>query len=34
MIYLQAICKGYLQADNTLFTKRISTKTLQMADKY
>lgn len=31
--YLQAICKGYLQARNLLHSNAISTKSLQMADK-
>lgn len=34
MFHLQDICKGYLQADNSLFTNIINTKSLQMADKY
>lgn len=31
--YLQAICKGYLQACNSLHSNGVSTKSLQMADK-
>ena len=33
ILYLQAICKGYLQAGNLLYGNEISAKSLQMADK-
>ena len=33
IVYLQAICKGYLQACNSLHSNGVSTKSLQMADK-
>lgn len=33
ILYLQGICKGYLQAHNTLVCSEASTKSLQMADK-
>jgi len=33
ILYLQAICKGYLQACNSLHSNGVSTKSLQMADK-
>ncbi len=33
ILYLQGICKGYLQAHNTLVYSEASTKSLQMADK-
>ena len=33
ILYQQAICKGYLQACNSLHSNGVSTKSLQMADK-
>lgn len=33
ILYLQAICKGYLQAHNSLCFNGISAESLQMADK-
>ena len=33
ILYLQAICKGYLQARNLLYRNGISAESLQMADK-
>ena len=33
ILYLQAICKGYLQACNLLYRNGVSAESLQMADK-